>query len=64
MPEFKVDITAAISNVITVNADTEEQAEEKAHEVFSLMYAGLQIYDQNTYDIIDESMLLYGEKSS
>ena len=51
MPEFKVDITAAFSKVITVKADTAEEAEEKAHEIFAEIYAGIPIYDQNTYDI-------------
>ena len=52
MPKFNVDIVASISKTIEVIADSEEHAEELAHEMFHAGYDGTpEIYEQETHDI-------------
>jgi len=53
--KFVVDITASVSKQIEVSADTQEEAEELAHQIFWDYWNSLEgvpeVFDQNTYDI-------------
>jgi|DEB0MinimDraft_6_1074348.scaffolds.fasta_scaffold02108_12 hypothetical protein len=53
--KFMVDITASVSKQIPVSADTQEEAEELAHQIFWDYWNSLEgvpeAFDQNTYDI-------------
>jgi hypothetical protein len=53
--KFVVDIVASVSKEITVKADSEEEAEEQAHEIFAGYWKELEgvpeVFEQDTYDI-------------
>ena len=53
--KFVVDITASVSKQIEVSADTQEEAEELAHQIFWDYWNSLEgvpeIFDQDTYEI-------------
>lgn len=53
--KFVVDITASVSKQIEVSADTQEEAEEQAHEIFAGYWKELEgvpeVFEQDTYDI-------------
>lgn len=49
---YEVDIVASISKKIEVVADSEEHAEELAHEMFAAQYDGTpEIFEQDTHEI-------------
>ena len=53
--KFVVDITASVSKQIEVSADTQEEAEELARQIFWDYWNSLEgvpeIFDQDTYEI-------------
>jgi hypothetical protein len=53
--KFVVDVVASVSKQIEVSADTQEEAEELAHQVFWDYWNSLEgvpeIFDQDTYEI-------------
>ena len=53
MPKtYEVEIVASISKRIEVVADSEEHAQELAHEMFHLEYDGTpEVFEQDTYRI-------------
>ena len=48
MKEFDVTITATITKTIRVEADTEDEATEQAHQIFTVDDGGPEKYDQDT----------------
>ena len=51
MKEFDVTITATITKTIRVEADTEDEATEQAHQIFTVTNdGGPEKYDQDTVD--------------
>ena len=49
---YEVEIVATISKRITVVADSEDHAQELAHEMFHLEYDGTpEVFDQDTYRV-------------
>ena len=49
---YEVEIVATISKRITVVADSEDHAQELAHEMFHLEYDGTpEVFEQDTYRI-------------
>ena len=49
---YEVEIVASISKRIEVVADSKEQAQELAHEMFHLEYDGTpEVFEQDTYRI-------------
>ena len=53
--KFVVDVVASVSKQIEVSADTQEEAEELAHQIFWDYWNSLEgvpeIFDQDTYEI-------------
>lgn len=53
--KFVVDITASVSKQIEVSADTQEEAEELAHQIFWDYWNSLEgvpeVFDQDTHEI-------------
>ena len=52
MKTYNITIRASITKTITIEADSEEKAEELAHEQFSVLHDGRdENYQQDTIDI-------------
>lgn len=49
--KFVVDVVASFNETITVSADSQDEAEEMAHEIFAEDFKHLNLYGQDTYDI-------------
>ena len=54
MPKYSVIITAKVTKVYKVEAPTEDDAEERAHEIFSVNQDGSpERYDQYTEQVTE-----------